>query len=119
MLQTFCEFSPDYQSKLRLLKDPLNLHLFERVIQFPFAQPVAEEKTEEDLARIAEKRKEQGRKLQEIAARSRQEKVFLFSCRGHFRTVHRNADWLTSLITAGTERKRFAVHVEPESAEGV
>jgi actin-related protein 5 len=76
MLQNFCEFSPDYQSQLRLLKDPLNLHMSERVIQFPFALPVADEKTEEELARIAEKRKEQGRKLQEMAARSRQEKVF-------------------------------------------
>jgi len=45
------------------------------VIQFPFALPVVEEKTEEELARITEKRKEQGKKLQEIAAEKRREKV--------------------------------------------
>lgn len=44
-------------------------------MQFPFALPVVEEKTEEELAKIAEKRKEQGRKLQEIAAKTRLEKV--------------------------------------------
>jgi hypothetical protein len=37
--------------------------------------PVVEEKTEEELARIAEKRREQGRKLQEIAAKTRSEKA--------------------------------------------
>jgi hypothetical protein len=34
-----------------------------------------EERTEEELAKIAEKRKEQGRKLQEIAAKTRVEKA--------------------------------------------
>ena len=34
-----------------------------------------EEKTPEELARIAEKRKEQGKKLQEMAAEKRREKV--------------------------------------------
>lgn len=46
-----------------------------RVIQFPFTVQAAEEKTEDELARIAERRKEQGKKLQEIAARNRTEKV--------------------------------------------
>jgi actin-related protein 5 len=75
MLQNFCEFSTDYLSHLRSLKDPSNILAAERIIQFPFAQSVTEEKTEEELAKIAEKRKEQGRKLQEMAAKSRQEKV--------------------------------------------
>lgn len=75
MLQKFCEFSPDYAGNLRNLSDPLNLRLSERIIQFPFAQPIVDDKTEEELSRIAERRKEQGRKLQEIAAKARQEKV--------------------------------------------
>ncbi|PIL29973.1 hypothetical protein GSI_07884 [Ganoderma sinense ZZ0214-1] len=75
MLQTYCEFSPDYTSLLRKLKDPLNLRAAERILQFPYTLPVTEEKTEEELARIAERKKEQGRKLQEIAAKSRQEKL--------------------------------------------
>ena len=77
MLQTFCEFSPDYPALLRRLKDPLNLRAAERIIQFPYTLPVTEEKTEEELARIAERKKEQGRKLQELAAKSRMEKVSL------------------------------------------
>ena len=81
MLQNFCEFAPDYMALLRTLKEPSNLRAAERIIQFPFAQPIFEEKTEEELARLAEKRKEQGRKLQEIAAKARQEKVCLIVMR--------------------------------------
>jgi actin-related protein 5 len=75
MLQNLCEFSTDYLSLLRSFKEPPNLLAAERIIQFPFAQSAMEEKTEEELVKIAEKRKEQGRKLQEMAAKSRQEKV--------------------------------------------
>ncbi|KAL4242856.1 actin family protein [Abortiporus biennis] len=75
MLQTFCEFATDYPALLRSLKDPLNLRAADRIIQFPFTVAVAEEKTEEELARIAERKKEQGRKLQEIAAKARQDKL--------------------------------------------
>ena len=75
MLHNFCDFATDYQILLRTLKDPLQLRAYEKIIQFPFAVPITEEKTEEELARIAEKRKEQGRKLQELAAKSRMEKV--------------------------------------------
>lgn len=75
MLHNFCEFATDYPATLRSLKIPANMRASERIIQFPFALPVVEEKTEEELARIAEKRKEQGKKLQEIAAKNRMEKV--------------------------------------------
>ena len=82
MLQNFCEFATDYTALLRTLKDPLKMREAERIIQFPFTLPVAEEKTEEELARIAERKKEQGRKLQEIAARTRMEKVgYTWMCR--------------------------------------
>ncbi|KZT24689.1 actin-like protein Arp5p [Neolentinus lepideus HHB14362 ss-1] len=75
MLQNLCEFATDYPALLKKLKDPLELRAAERIVQFPFSIPVAEEKTEEELTRIAEKRKEQGRKLQEMAARNRMEKL--------------------------------------------
>lgn len=75
MLQNFCEFAVDYNALLRKLKDPLEMRAADRIIQFPYTLPVVEEKTEEELARIAERKKEQGRKLQELAAKSRQEKV--------------------------------------------
>lgn len=79
MLHTFCDFSTDYQAQLRTLKDPLHLRASEKIIQFPFSVPMAEDKTEEELTRIAEKRKEQGKKLQEMAAKSRVEKVSVLS----------------------------------------
>ncbi|KAH0838738.1 hypothetical protein J3R83DRAFT_7092 [Lanmaoa asiatica] len=75
MLHNFCEFATDYPSMLRSLKIPANLRASERIVQFPFALPVVEEKTEEEVARIAEKRKEQGKKLQEMAAKNRMEKL--------------------------------------------
>ena len=77
MLHNFCEVATDFHGLLRKLRDPLNLRNSEIVVQFPFALPVTEEKTEEELARITEKRKEQGRKLQEMAAKTRLEKVRL------------------------------------------
>jgi actin-related protein 5 len=80
MLHNFCSFATDYPAVLRSLKIPANIRAAERIIQFPFAIPVVEEKTEEELTRIAEKRKEQGKKLQELAAKSRMEKVsFVFA----------------------------------------
>lgn len=75
MLHNFCSFATDYPAVLRSLKIPENMRTAERIIQFPFTIPVVEEKTEEELARISEKRKEQGKKLQELAAKSRMEKL--------------------------------------------
>lgn len=75
MLQSFGQFATDYPQQLRNLKSPESLRDNEFVVQFPFVIPVVEEKSEEELARIAEKRKEQGRKLQELAAKTRLEKV--------------------------------------------
>ena len=76
MLHNFCEFAADYPLLLRTFRDPLKIRESDRIIQFPFSIPIVEEKTEEELARIAERRKEQGRKLQEMAAKTRSEKVY-------------------------------------------
>lgn len=111
MLQTFCEFSPDYPLNLRNLKDPLNLRLSERIIQFPFAQPIVDDKTEEEVARLAEKRKEQGRKLQEIAARSRQEKVLFDRL---LTTKSRSNGTI-----ARAKGKRLAVYAKLERTKGI
>ncbi|KAG6850172.1 hypothetical protein H0H93_016852 [Arthromyces matolae] len=75
MLHNFCEFATDYAAILRSLKDPLEMRAADRIVQFPYVLPIYEEKTEEELTRIAEKRKEQGKKLQELAARTRMEKL--------------------------------------------
>ncbi|KAF9007940.1 actin-like protein Arp5p [Cyathus striatus] len=102
MLHNFCEFATDYTSLLRELKDPLKMRSAERIIQFPFALPVQEEKSEEELARIAEKRKEQGRKLQELAAKSRMEKLV---------RKEQDLQYLVNLREGkGTENKREWMH---------
>lgn len=75
ILQKFCDFSVDYPALLRSLRDPINIRANECIIQFPFGVPLAEEKTQEELDKLAEKRKEQGKKLQEMAAKMRQEKL--------------------------------------------
>lgn len=65
----------DYLEELASYEDPEVFKTKDRVIQFPFVAPVVEEKTEEEQARLAAKRKEQGRRLQEQAAKARLEKV--------------------------------------------
>ncbi|KAF8168439.1 chromatin remodeling complex subunit [Crassisporium funariophilum] len=75
MLHNFCEVATDFTGLLRKLQDPLQMRASEIIVQFPFTLPVVEEKTEEELSRMAEKRKEQGRKLQEMAAKTRVEKL--------------------------------------------
>lgn len=65
----------DYLEELASYEDPEVFKTKDRVIQFPFVAPVIEEKTEEEQARLAAKRKEQGRRLQEQAAKARLEKV--------------------------------------------
>jgi actin-related protein 5 len=75
LMRMHCAIAPDYPALMRALADPLALRAHTLALQFPFAVPVAEEKTEEELARIAERRREQGRKLQELAAKARSEKL--------------------------------------------
>ncbi|TRM62949.1 hypothetical protein BD626DRAFT_497076 [Schizophyllum amplum] len=71
MMQNFCEFAADYRTHVKLLSDHVKLKEVDRVIQYPFIPPAWEEKTEEELAKVAERRREQGKKLQEIAAKNR------------------------------------------------
>jgi actin-related protein 5 len=84
MLHNFCEFAIDYPALLRTMKHPSQLRASERVVQFPFALPAIEEKTEGELTRIAEKKREQGRKLLELAAKTRMEKVIAIPWFGYF-----------------------------------
>ncbi|KIY51189.1 chromatin remodeling complex subunit [Fistulina hepatica ATCC 64428] len=75
MFRNLCEFAIDYPTHIRALADPLALHAADRIVQFPYVLTAIEEKTEEELAQIAERRKEQGRKLQEMAMKNRAEKL--------------------------------------------
>ncbi|KAL7418884.1 Actin-related protein 5 [Cryptotrichosporon argae] len=70
-----CYFSAGYEDELRALADPVKLAAATMVVQFPFAQTEAAEKSEEELAAIAERRKESGRRLQEMQIKQRAEKL--------------------------------------------
>ncbi len=82
MFQNLCEFSPDYISHLRKLKDPNEILKVDKIVRFPFTEPTQTEKTVEELEQAYARRKEQGKKLQEIAAARRSEKVCLLGDSG-------------------------------------
>jgi hypothetical protein len=97
MLHNFCSFSASYSDTLKSLSNSTNISAADIIVQFPFTAAVSrtifrisssspcstksqhlkigEPKTEEQLAQIAEKRREAGRRLQDQAAKNRAEKV--------------------------------------------
>ncbi|KAJ1926952.1 Nuclear actin-protein involved in chromatin remodeling [Tieghemiomyces parasiticus] len=68
-------FATDYKTELAQYEDPAFLATHDRVVQFPFTVETPDEKSEEELARLTERRREQMRKMQEMAAKSRLEKL--------------------------------------------
>jgi actin-related protein 5 len=91
MYRETCYFSSDYEDEIRSLADPAKMSEMTKVIQFPFTQAVSSfntcglegadgvqeiaEKSEAELAAATERRREQGKRLQEMQARQRAEKV--------------------------------------------
>jgi actin-related protein 5 len=75
MVHKHCYISQDYDRELSGYLDWTGLEERNHVIQYPFTEHVVVEKTEEELARIAERKKESGRRLQEQAAKMRLEKL--------------------------------------------
>ncbi|KAJ5152623.1 Actin-like protein arp5 [Penicillium canariense] len=75
MVHKHCYISKDYDSELSGYLDWTGLEDRDHVIQYPFTEHIVPEKTEEELARIAERKKESGRRLQEQAAKMRLEKL--------------------------------------------
>ncbi|KAG0650264.1 Actin arp5 [Hyphodiscus hymeniophilus] len=75
MIRDHCYLSRDYDQELSTYLDWTGLEDRDHVIQFPYTEEVIIQKSEEELARIAEKRKESGRRLQEQAAKMRLEKL--------------------------------------------
>lgn len=75
ILHKLGEVAPDYNEKLRELADLEKMLDADRIVQFPFVAPNETEKTEEELARQAEKKREAGRRLQEMAVQKRLEKL--------------------------------------------
>ncbi|KAK1759400.1 actin-like protein arp5 [Echria macrotheca] len=75
MVKDFCYVSLDYNNELSHYLDWTGLEDRERIIQYPYTEEVVVQKTEEELARIAERKKESGRRLQEQAAKMRLERL--------------------------------------------
>ncbi|EPS44358.1 hypothetical protein H072_1662 [Dactylellina haptotyla CBS 200.50] len=75
LVQDHCYVAQDYKAEMSGYLEMGTLEERDRVIQFPYTEIVKEQKTEEELAKIAERRKESGRRLQEQAAKMRLEKL--------------------------------------------
>lgn len=75
MLQDHCYLSTDYDSEVKSYLDWTGLEDRDHVIQYPYVEEIVVQKSQEELDRQAEKRKESGRRLQEQAAKMRLEKL--------------------------------------------
>lgn len=75
LVRDHCYVSKDYETELSTYLDWTGLEDRDHIIQHPFTEREVVQKTEEELARQAEKRKESGRRLQEQAAKMRLEKL--------------------------------------------
>lgn len=75
MIRDTCYFSSDYEQEIRGMSDPAKMAASTRTVQFPYAASEIAEKTEAELAAAFERRREQGKRLQEMQARQRAEKV--------------------------------------------
>lgn len=75
MVRDHCYVSKAYDDELRSYLDWTGLEDRDIVIQYPFTEEVIVEKSEEELARIAERKKESGRRLQEQAQKMRLERL--------------------------------------------
>jgi actin-related protein 5 len=75
MVRDFCYVSQDYTQESAGYMEWTGLEDRERIVQYPYTEEVIVQKTEEELARVAERKKESGRRLQEQAAKMRLERL--------------------------------------------
>uniref|UniRef100_A0A093XHF0 Actin-like protein arp5 n=1 Tax=Talaromyces marneffei PM1 TaxID=1077442 RepID=A0A093XHF0_TALMA len=75
LVHKLCYVSTDYNEELSHFLDWTGLEDRDYVVQYPFTEHVVVEKTQEELDKIAERKKESGRRLQEQAAKMRLEKL--------------------------------------------
>lgn len=75
MVREHCYVAKDYDTEVISYLDWTGLEDRDHIIQYPFTEHVVVEKSEEELARIAERKREGGRRLQEQAAKMRLEKL--------------------------------------------
>ena len=75
MIHEHCYVSQNYDMEMNSYLDWSGLEARDHVVQYPFTEHTIIEKSEDELARIAERKKESGRRLQEQAAKMRLEKL--------------------------------------------
>lgn len=99
MLREHCYFSLDYNADIKAMTDPEALVRMDRVIQFPYTVMEHVVTAEDAIARMQEKKREQGRRLQAQAAAVRLQKVCLVE--GFF------VDMLTHLPYSSSKRSKI------------
>ena len=75
MVREHCHVSAHYDADLKHYLDWTGLEERDHTVQYPFTEQTVIEKTDEELARIAERKREGGRRLQEQASKMRLEKL--------------------------------------------
>ncbi|CAI6340493.1 unnamed protein product [Periconia digitata] len=75
LVREHCYVSQNYEGELSRYLDWTGLEDRDHIVQFPYVEQVVVQKTEEELAIAAEKRKESGRRLQAQAAKMRLDKL--------------------------------------------
>lgn len=75
LIKQHCYISQDFNQEMSSYLDWTGLEDRDVVVQLPYTEKEIVQKSEEELARAAEKRKEGGRRLQEQAAKMRLEKL--------------------------------------------
>lgn len=75
MLRDFGYVSTDYNQEVKTYLDWTGLEDRDIVIQYPYTEEVVTQKTQEELDRIAQKKRENGLRLQQQAAKMRLEKL--------------------------------------------
>ena len=75
IIRKHCYVARDYGRELDQYLEWTGLEDRDTIIQYPYTEHIVQEKTEEELAKIAERKKESGRRLQEQAAKMRLEKL--------------------------------------------
>ena len=91
-IKQYCHLSLDYKGEVAGYLEWTGLETDrDIIIEYPYTEHVVQEKSAEDLARIAERKKESGRRLQEQAARMRLEKLIRKEQElQYFQQVHTN-----------------------------
>ncbi|GAB0131552.1 hypothetical protein EsDP_00000018 [Epichloe bromicola] len=75
MIRDHFYVSKDYDNEIKSYLEWTGLEDRDVVIQYPYTEEVIVQKTEEELARVAERKKESGRRLQEQAAKMRLDRL--------------------------------------------